>query len=319
MKFANQNPSESESVKKPAKEASEFDKPFTEPGTRRSPFGKYLQDISSEGLLTIDEEVTLAHRISQGDEEARQKMIKGNLRLVVKIARDYENFGLPILDLINEGNMGLMRAAEKFDPEKGAKFSTYSSFWIKQSIKRALANQSKTIRLPVHLVDKIYHMRKAQLRLHELLGREPNDQELADEMGFKLSQIRRMRRASMRPASLDAPIGDEDTNRLADIVRDDKAKDPFENLEFDSSSTLVRDLIPRLPEREIRILELRFGLNGEDRLTLEDIGEMFGVTRERIRQLQNNALKKLRKMIQELDQPSEEAQDRIEAIQSAAA
>ena len=274
----------------------------------------YMREIVKTDLISPEKEIELADRIRDGDESAREHMIKANLRLVVKIARDYSNYGVPMADLISEGNIGLMKAVEKFDPAKGGKLSTYASWWIKQSIKRALANQSKTIRLPVHLVDKIYHMRKAQLRLQELLGREPNDQELADEMGFKLSQIRRMRRASMRPASLDAPIGDEDTNRLADIVRDDKAKDPFENLEFDSSSTLVRDLIPRLPEREIRILELRFGLNGEDRLTLEDIGEMFGVTRERIRQLQNNALKKLRKMIQELDQPSEEAQDRIEAI-----
>jgi len=298
---------------------TDFDTPIREAGQRRSSFGKYLQEISTENLLSPDQEVELAGLIEEGDEIARETMIKSNLRLVVKIARDYENFGLPLLDLINEGNMGLMRAVEKFDPDKGAKFSTYSSFWIKQSIKRALANQSKTIRLPVHLVDKIYHMRKAQLRLHEELGREPNDMELAEELGLKLSQIRRMRRASMRPASLDAPIGDEDTNRLADIVKDEKARDPFETLEFDTSSLLVQELLPKLPEREIRILGLRFGLNGEERLTLEEIGEIFGVTRERIRQLQNNALRKLRKMIEEKDKPSKEAQERMDMIEARAA
>src|SRR5436189_2257371 len=191
----------------------------------------YLREIGQVKLLTPQEEITLAKRIKRGDEKAREQMIKANLRLVVKIAHDYEGFGLPLLDLISEGNIGLMKAVERFDPAKGGKLSTYGSWWIKQSIKRALANQSKTIRLPVHLVDKIAKMRRTAMRLQEELGREPTDDEVATEMGIPASRITQMRLAAIRPASLDAPIGDEDSNNFAEVVQDDAADTPYEQLE----------------------------------------------------------------------------------------
>src|SRR5664279_102503 len=174
-------------------------------------FQLYLREIAQFPLLTIKEEVQLARKIKRGDQEARSRMVRCNLRLVVKIARDYSNYGLPLLDLISEGNIGLMKAVERFDPKKGGKLSTYGSWWIKQSIKRALANQSKTIRLPVHLVDKISKMRRVAMKLQEELGREPSDEELADELGMTAARVRQMRLASIRPASLAAPIGDDDS------------------------------------------------------------------------------------------------------------
>src|SRR4249920_1513665 len=175
-------------------------------------FKIYLREIIQTPLLTAQQEIELAARIKKGDQKARAWMIKANLRLVVKIAHDYENFGLPLLDLISEGNIGLMKAVERFDPAKGGKLSTYGSWWIKQSIKRALANQSKTIRLPVHLVDKISKMGRTAMKLQEVLGREPTDEELGEELGITASRVSQMRMAAIRPASLDAPIGDEDSN-----------------------------------------------------------------------------------------------------------
>ena len=191
----------------------------------------YLREIGQVKLLTPEEEIELAARIKKGDKKAREHMIKANLRLVVKIARDYEGIGLPLLDLISEGNIGLMKAVERFDPAKGGKLSTYGSWWIKQSIKRALANQSKTIRLPVHLVDKISKMRRTAMKLQEELGHEPSDEELADELGMTALRVRQMRQAAIRPASLDAPIGDDDSNNFSDVVQDENATSPYENLE----------------------------------------------------------------------------------------
>ncbi len=190
----------------------------------------YLREIGQVKLLTPQEEIELAARIKKGDKKAREQMIKANLRLVVKIARDYEGIGLPLLDLISEGNIGLMKAVERFDPAKGGKLSTYGSWWIKQSIKRALANQSKTIRLPVHLVDKISKMRRTAMRLQEELGREPTDEELGEELGITASRVAQMRMAAIRPASLDAPIGDEDSNNFAEVVQDESADTPYEQL-----------------------------------------------------------------------------------------
>src|SRR5688572_18503873 len=179
----------------------------------------YLREIGQVPLLTIEQENELAARIKKGDKKAREHMIKANLRLVVKIAHDYEGFGLPLLDLISEGNIGLMKAVERFDPAKGGKLSTYGSWWIKQSIKRALANQSKTIRLPVHLVDKIAKMRRVAMKLQEEFGREATDEELAEELGISAHRVSQMRTAAIRPASLDAPIGDDDSNNFAEIVQ----------------------------------------------------------------------------------------------------
>src|SRR5881296_1924078 len=192
---------------------------------------RYLQEIGQFPLLTPQEEIELAKKIKKGDAKAREQMINANLRLVVTIANDYANLGLPLLDLISEGNIGLTKAVERFDPGKGAKLSTYAAWWIKQSIKRALANQSKTIRLPVHLVDKLFHLRRATAKLEEVLGREPTDEELAGELDYPLARVKMLRRAAIRPTSLEAPIGDDETNRVADVVKDESAETPYEQLE----------------------------------------------------------------------------------------
>ncbi|HTQ49541.1 MAG TPA: sigma-70 family RNA polymerase sigma factor [Candidatus Acidoferrales bacterium] len=261
----------------------------------------YLREIGQVKLLTPQEEIELAARIKRGDKKAREQMIKANLRLVVKIARDYDGIGLPLLDLISEGNIGLMKAVERFDPKKGGKLSTYGSWWIKQSIKRALANQSKTIRLPVHLVDKISKMRRIAMKLQEELGREPTDEELAEELGMTASRVRQMRMASIRPASLDAPIGDDDSNNFSDLVEDENAITPYQDLEDKTVTGMLQDMVKHLDEREATILRYRFGLDGGSERTLEEVGEKFGVTRERVRQIQNLALKKLRRMIEKLE------------------
>ena len=261
----------------------------------------YLREIGQVKLLTPQEEIELAAKIKKGDKKAREQMIKANLRLVVKIARDYEGIGLPLLDLISEGNIGLMKAVERFDPAKGGKLSTYGSWWIKQSIKRALANQSKTIRLPVHLVDKISKMRRTAMRLQEELGREPTDEELGEELGITASRVAQMRMAAVRPASLDAPIGDEDSNNFAEVVEDESADTPYEQLEEKTVTRMLQEMVKTLDPREATILRARFGLDGGPQKTLEEVGQKFGVTRERVRQIQNIALKKLRKMIERME------------------
>jgi RNA polymerase primary sigma factor len=261
----------------------------------------YLREIGLVKLLTPEEEVELAGRIKKGDKKAREQMIKANLRLVVKIAHDYEGFGLPLLDLISEGNIGLMKAVERFDPAKGGKLSTYGSWWIKQSIKRALANQSKTIRLPVHLVDKISKMRRTAMRLQEEFGREPTDEELAEELGISASRVGQMRTAAIRPASLDAPIGDDDSNNFSEVVEDENADTPYECLEEKTVTKMLQEMVKTLDPREATILRYRFGLDGGSEKTLEEVGQKFGVTRERVRQIQNIALNKLRKMIEKVE------------------
>lgn len=261
----------------------------------------YLREIGQVKLLTPQEEIDLAAKIKRGDKKAREDMIKANLRLVVKIAHDYEGLGLPLLDLINEGNIGLMKAVERFDPAKGGKLSTYGSWWIKQSIKRALANQSKTIRLPVHLVDKISKMRRAAMRLQEEFGREATDDELGEELGITASRVAQLRTAAIRPASLDAPIGDDESNNFAEVVQDENAFTPYEELEDKTVTRMLQEMIKTLDPREATILRYRFGLDGGPEKTLEEVGLRFGVTRERVRQIQNIALTKLRKMIEKLE------------------
>jgi len=263
----------------------------------------YLREIGQVQLLTPQDEVALAARIKKGDRKARAHMIKANLRLVVKIAHDYSNLGLPLLDLISEGNIGLMKAVERFDPKKGGKLSTYAAWWIKQSIKRALANQSKTIRLPVHLVDKISKIKRLSHQLSEQLGREPTDAEVAHMLGMPRAKVAQLRSISVRPASLDAPIGDDDTTEFSEIVGDENAFTPFEMLRNKTLRNDLSELLADLEDREAQILTLRFGLDGGKSHTLEEVGKKFKVTRERVRQIQGIALTKLRRLMEKQDRP----------------
>jgi len=263
----------------------------------------YLREIGAVDLLTPKEEVRLAKRIQKGDEAARQHMITANLRLVVKIAQYYSGLGLPLLDLISEGNIGLMKAVERFDPTKGAKLSTYAAWWIKQSIKRALANQSKTIRLPAHLVDKISKMRRTTHTLTEQLGREPTNEEVAFAMDVKTKMIAHWKTVSLSPASLDAPLNDADGAEFSEIIGDDKALTPFENINRIQVNSNVNQMMEKLDDRERDILMYRYGLNGHKVETLETVGERFKITRERVRQIQNAAVKKLKGMLEEYEQP----------------
>jgi RNA polymerase primary sigma factor len=262
----------------------------------RSNLQIYLQEIGKTPLLTIEEEISLAKKIRRGDKAARDHMIKANLRLVVKISMDYKDFGLPLLDLISEGNIGLVKAVERFDPRKGGKLSTYAAWWIKQSIKRALANQSKTIRLPVHLVDKISKMRKMAMVLSERLGREPTDEELAMELQIPTSRVAHLKSVSVRPASLDAPVGEDgDSATFGEIVGDDNAISPYDNLRDKNLNNDLHSMVDSLDKREAEIIKMRFGLDGHNELTLEEVGRRFNVTRERIRQLEYIALGKMRR------------------------
>ena len=264
--------------------------------------GLYLREISQVPLLTPQDEVKLAGQIKRGNKKAREKMITANLRLVVKIAHDFGNYGLPLLDLISEGNIGLMKAVERFDPKKGGKLSTYASWWIKQSIKRALANQSKTIRLPVHLVDKIGKIRRVAAQMTEELGHEPSTEELAEELGLPIAKVAHLKSVAIRPASLDAKISADDDTAFGDLVGDDRAEDPFESLRDKDLRGEVGDLLEILDPRERKIIAFRFGLSGGRERTLEEVGHKFGVTLERIRQLQNIALLKMRKALRKREE-----------------
>jgi len=258
----------------------------------------YLREISETPLLTPEQEVELAERIRKGDAEARERMIRSNLRLVVKIAHDYDGMGLPLLDMINEGNMGLMRAVQRFDPRKGAKLSTYAAWWIKQSIKRGIANQGRTIRVPVHLVDRIAKIRRTAMQLQEELGREATDAEVAEALGMTARRVTELLEASQRPTSLDAPIGEDDDTTYAERVRDEMMQTADQSIQTEQSHAMIREFVGRLDQREQTILRYRFGLDGGGEKTLEEVGQHFGVTRERIRQIQNGAMVKLRRWIE---------------------
>jgi RNA polymerase primary sigma factor len=258
----------------------------------------YLREIGLVKLLTPKEEITLARRIRRGDKKARERMITANLRLVVKIARGYEGLGLPLLDLINEGNIGLMKGVQRFDPDKGAKFSTYASLWIKQAIRRSLSNQSKTIRLPVHVFDKMTHIRRAEVKLRETLDREPTDEEVSDELGLNARRIRQYREASRTPVSLDSPISTDDSTSISELVADANAAAPFDEILKHNDNELVQEVLATLDARESRILAMRFGLDNGRPKTLEEVGARLSVTRERIRQIQELALQKMRVKIQ---------------------
>ena len=263
----------------------------------------YMREIAETPLLTPLEEVELAKRIQAGDKDARTHMIKANLRLVVKIARDYSGYGLPLADLISEGNIGLVKAVERFDPEKGGKLSTYGSWWIKQSIKRALSNQSKTIRLPVHLVDKIARMRRISNMLSESLGRDPSNEELGEELGLPARKVAMLKQVSQRTTSLDEPTGEEGKGTYNDVIEDEKTESPLDALVNKNLHGQLDGFLDILNERESQIIDARFGLSGRTPMTLEEIGRDLGVTRERIRQLQNAALEKMRRALSKKEKP----------------
>ena len=269
-----------------------------------SGLSRYLREIGQIPLLTPEQEIELAAKIKKGDTGARERMILSNLRLVVTIAHDYVDLGLSLLDLISEGNIGLTKAVERFDPTKGAKLSTYAAWWIKQSIKRALANQSKTIRLPVHLVDKIAKVRRVSLQMSDELGREPTDEELGEEIGIASGKVAKLKSLGIRPVSLDAVVGGEDSAEFSEMIGDEDAETPFESLRDKNLLRQMDGLLDVLDQREKRIISQRFGLNGGKPKTLEDIGKNFGITRERIRQVQNIALAKLRRALSKKEDPA---------------
>jgi RNA polymerase primary sigma factor len=267
----------------------------------------YLREIGRVPLLTPQQEIDFAKRIKRGDKQAREHMIRANLRLVVKIAHDYDNLGLPLLDIISEGNIGLMKAVERFDPKKGAKLSTYAAWWIKQSIRRALSNQSKTIRLPVHVADRLYRLNRLSHKLTETLGREPTDAELAETLDVPVHKIAQLRDLGVRLTSLDAPLGgadEEDGARFGDLLQDKDALTPFELLRMKTMRQDVRQQLQFLNPREAEIITMRFGLDGKAPKTLDEVGKKFRVSRERIRQIQDMALMKLRRLLEKLESPA---------------
>ena len=282
--------------------SAETKSPPTE-SLQRDTLQLYLHEIGQVKLLTPEEEIALARRIQCGDSQAREQMITANLRLVVKIARDYEGLGLPLLDLINEGNIGLMKGVQRFKLGKGSKLSSYASWWIKQAIRRALSNQSKTIRLPVHVGDKMSLIRKSETKLRETLDHEPTDEEIADDLGLKARSVRFYRDAARTPVSLDSPIGVDDSTSVAEHVVDANAVDPLDELVRNNDNELVRDVLASLNSRESRILAMRFGLDDGRPKRLAEVGVRMGVTRERIRQIQEEALHKMRVKIESRDQP----------------
>jgi RNA polymerase primary sigma factor len=254
----------------------------------------YLRSIGSVDLLTAEQEVELAKRIERGDMEAKRHMVEANLRLVVSIAKGYLGRGLSLLDLIQEGSMGLIRGVEKFDYRRGYKFSTYATWWIRQAVTRALADKSRTIRIPVHMVEKLNRVGYVERSLIQKLGREPEIREIAAELGWTVKDVRDVLRVSQTPVSLEKPVGDEDDSELGDFVPDPGAPEPFDSASDNLQREDVRQVLETLPRREREVLELRYGLNGQEALTLEQVGEAFGVTRERIRQIETSTLKKLK-------------------------
>jgi RNA polymerase primary sigma factor len=256
----------------------------------------FLKDIGKVRLLTAQEEVDLAKRIERGDLDAKQKMVESNLRLVVSIAKNYRNQGLPFLDLIQEGTLGLVRAAEKFDYRKGFKFSTYATWWIRQAIARALADKARTIRIPVHVVEKLNKIGRAERKLVTELGREPTPDEIAEVTGIDPEEVDQIKRSAQAPVSLEKPVGDEEESEFGQFIADEKAESPFERAADLLTKEALREALENLSYRERRVLELRYGLGGEHPRTLDEVGRTFNVTRERIRQIENQSLKKLQSL-----------------------
>jgi RNA polymerase primary sigma factor len=256
----------------------------------------YLRSIGRVNLLTAQEEIELAKRIERGDMAAKRHMVEANLRLVVSIAKGYLGRGLSFLDLIQEGSLGLIRAVEKFDYRRGYKFSTYATWWIRQAVTRAIADKARTIRIPVHMVEKLNRVTHVERQLVQRMGREPEPAEVAAELQITVREVRDIMRVAQMPISLEKPVGDEEESELGDFVADDRTEEPFDT----ATERLQREDIQRalnaLPERERQVIELRYGLRGHEPLTLEEVGRAFGVTRERIRQIENNTLKKLKQL-----------------------
>ena len=257
----------------------------------------FLKDIGKVRLLTAQEEVDLAKRIERGDLDAKQKMVESNLRLVVSIAKNYRNQGLPFLDLIQEGTLGLVRAAEKFDYRKGFKFSTYATWWIRQAIARALADKARTIRIPVHVVEKLNKIGRAERKLVTELGREPTVEEIAEVVtGIEPEEVESIKRAAQAPVSLEKPVGEEEESEFGQFIADERAESPYERAAEILANEALREALENLSYRERRVLELRYGLGGERPRTLDEVGRTFNVTRERIRQIENQSLKKLQNL-----------------------
>lgn len=265
------------------------------PGVKiNDPVRMYLKEIGRVPLLSAQEEVELATRIEQGDEEAKRRLAEANLRLVVSIAKRYVGRGMLFLDLIQEGNMGLIKAVEKFDYRKGFKFSTYATWWIRQAITRAIADQARTIRIPVHMVETINKLIRVSRQLLQELGREPTPEEIAEEMGLSPEKVREIMKIAQEPVSLETPIGEEDDSHLGDFIPDDDAQAPADAAAYELLKEQLKDVLDTLSDREENVLRLRFGLDDGRTRTLEEVGKVFGVTRERIRQIEAKALRKLR-------------------------
>jgi RNA polymerase primary sigma factor len=256
----------------------------------------YLRSIGRVELLTADQEIELAKRIEKGDMAAKRHMVEANLRLVVSIAKGYLGRGLSFLDLIQEGSLGLIRAVEKFDYRRGYKFSTYATWWIRQAVTRAIADKARTIRIPVHMVEKLNRVAHVERQLVQRLGREPEPAEIAAELKITVREVRDILRVAQMPVSLEKPIGDEDESELGDFVADDQTEEPFEAATENLQREDIQRALDALPDRERQVIELRYGLRGHEPLTLEEVGRAFGVTRERVRQIENNTLKKLKQL-----------------------
>jgi RNA polymerase primary sigma factor len=265
------------------------------PGVKiNDPVRMYLKEIGRVDLLSANEEIELANRIEDGDEEAKRRLAEANLRLVVSIAKRYVGRGMLFLDLIQEGNMGLMKAVEKFDYRKGFKFSTYATWWIRQAITRAIADQARTIRIPVHMVETINKLIRVQRQLLQDLGREPTPEEIGEDMELTPDKVREILKIAQEPVSLETPIGEEDDSHLGDFIEDQDATSPSEHAAYELLKEQLEDVLDTLTDREENVLRLRFGLDDGRTRTLEEVGKVFGVTRERIRQIEAKALRKLR-------------------------